>query len=61
MEKRGKKIGITGESHIWDGPLSQLNRPHGPGRSNGLFGMMLPKAATPYNAGPITEIAKGKY
>ncbi len=36
MEKRGKKIGITGESHIWDGPLSQLSRPHGPGRSNGL-------------------------
>jgi hypothetical protein len=61
MEKKGKKIGIEGESHIWDGPLSQLNRSHGPGRSNGLWGMKLPKAMTPYTAGPITEIAKGKY
>ena len=56
MEKKGKKIGIEGESHIWDGPLSQLNRQHGPGRSSGLWGIKLPKAMTPYKAGPITEI-----
>jgi len=61
MENKGKKIGIEGESHIWDGPLSQLNRQHGPGRSNGLWGIKLPKAMTPYKTGPITEIAKGKY
>jgi len=61
MENKGKKIGIEGESHIWDGPLSQLHRQHGPGRSNGLWGIKLPKAMTPYTAGPITEIVKGKY
>jgi hypothetical protein len=61
MEKKGKKIGVTGESAIWGGPLSQANRLHGPGRSDGLWGIKLPKAMTPYTAGPITEIAKGKY
>ena len=41
-EKMGKgKVGIVGESHIWDGPLSQIGRLHGEGSSSGIYGMKL--------------------
>ena len=36
-ERMGKgKVGIVGESHIWDGPLSQRGRLHGVGSSSGI-------------------------
>jgi len=56
---KGDKIGIVGESHIWDGPLDQKGRLHGEGSSNGAKGMKLKLASVPYTAGPITQIAKG--
>jgi len=56
---KGDKIGIVGESHIWDGPLDQEGRLHGVGSSNGSKGMKLKLADIPYTAGPITQIAKG--
>ena len=28
--------GVVGENTIWDGPLSQLGRPHGKGSSSGI-------------------------
>jgi hypothetical protein len=56
---KGDKIGIVGESHIWDGPLDQKGRLHGVGSSNGSKGMKLKLADVPYIAGPITQIAKG--
>jgi hypothetical protein len=56
---KGDKIGIVGESHIWDGPLDQKGRLHGVGSSNGSKGMKLKLADVPYTAGPITQIAKG--
>ena len=56
---KGDKIGIVGESHIWDGPLDQEGRLHGVGSSNGSKGMKLKLADVPYTAGPITQIAKG--
>ena len=43
-----KKIGIVGESHIWDGPLNQAGRTHGVGSSSGITGMQILKAPTPY-------------
>ena len=55
---RNKKIGIVGESHIWDGPLDQVGRPHGKGWSAGITGMQVLKADSPYKAGPITQNAK---
>ena len=57
--KPGSKVGVVGESHIWDGPLDQEGRPHGEGSSSGIKGMQVLKAATKYIAGPITQIAKG--
>jgi len=33
--------GIVGENTLWDGPLSQENRPHGKGSSSGITGMKL--------------------
>ena len=30
------KVGIVGESHIWDGPLNQVGRLHAPGSSSGI-------------------------
>ena len=43
-ERMGKgKVGIVGESHIWDGPLSQRGRLHGVGSSSGITGMHLKK------------------
>jgi hypothetical protein len=56
---KGDKIGIVGESHIWDGPLDQKGRLHGVGSSNGSKGMKLKLADVPYTAGPISQIAKG--
>ena len=58
--KPGSKVGIVGESHVWDGPLDQQGRPHGQGSSSGITGMQILKAQTPYQAGPITMRAQGK-
>jgi|TARA_R110002020_G_scaffold74970_1_gene191230 hypothetical protein len=58
--KPGSKVGIVGESHIWDGPLDQEGRPHGSGSSSGITGKSVLKAPTMYKAGPITQIAKGR-
>jgi hypothetical protein len=52
--------GVVGESHIWDGPLSQEGRLHGQGSSSGITGMEVLKARTMYRSGPITQLAKGK-
>lgn len=56
--KPGTKVGVVGESHIWDGPLDQQGRAHGKGSSSGIDGMEILKASTPYKAGPITSRAK---
>ena len=58
--KPGTKVGIVGESHIWDGPLDQVGRPHGPGLSSGIYGKEVLKAPCSYKAGPITQLAKGQ-
>ena len=47
--------GVVGESHIWDGPLSQEGRLHGQGSSSGITGMEVLKARTMYRSGPITQ------
>ena len=52
--------GDVGQNTIWDGPLSQVGRPHGVGSSSGITGMQILKAPTPYQAGPITMRAQGK-
>tara|TARA_R100001086_G_scaffold20820_1_gene10078 strand:+ start:311 stop:523 length:213 start_codon:yes stop_codon:yes gene_type:complete len=57
--KPGSKVGIVGESHIWDGPLDQRGRLHAPGASNGIYGKQVLKAPCTYKAGPITQLAKG--
>jgi|TARA_R100000479_G_scaffold127106_1_gene66198 hypothetical protein len=57
--KPGSKVGIVGESHIWDGPLDQRGRLHAPGASNGIYGKQVLKAPCVYKAGPITQLAKG--
>lgn len=46
--KPGSKVGVVGESHIWDGPLDQKGRLHGEGASNGITGMQILKAEVPY-------------
>tara|TARA_R110000796_G_scaffold57413_1_gene132467 strand:- start:1051 stop:1251 length:201 start_codon:yes stop_codon:yes gene_type:complete len=53
--------GVVGENTIWDGPLSQLGRPHGKGSSSGSKGMKLKLADCGCDSlkGPITQIAKG--
>tara|TARA_B100001250_G_scaffold379173_1_gene369622 strand:- start:5179 stop:5400 length:222 start_codon:yes stop_codon:yes gene_type:complete len=56
--KPGTKVGIVGESHIWDGPLDQVGRPHGSGSSSGITGMEVLKAPVSYKGMPITECAK---
>ena len=56
--KPGTKVGIVGESHIWDGPLDQTGRPHGMGSSSGIKGMQILKAPVSYKGMPITECAK---
>ena len=53
--KPGSKVGIVGESHIWDGPLDQRGRLHAPGASNGIYGKQVLKAPCVYKAGPITR------
>ena len=58
--KPGTKVGIVGESHVWDGPLDQQGRVHGQGSSSGITGMEVLKAPTPYKSGPITMRAKGR-
>jgi|TARA_R110000803_G_scaffold140364_1_gene206901 hypothetical protein len=58
--KPGTKVGIVGESHVWDGPLNQEGRAHGEGSSSGITGMQILKAPTPSYTGPITMRAQGK-
>ena len=57
---KGKKVGIVGESHIWDGPLNQQDRAHAVGSSSGIKGMKVSQFPLKYMAGPITQIAKGE-
>jgi hypothetical protein len=58
-EMGGKRGGIVGETHIWDGPLSQAGRLHGEGWSAGIYGMKLKTDFVPYSGmGPITQKAK---
>jgi len=62
--KPGTKVGIVGESHIWDGPLDQDGRPHGVGSSSGITGMQILKAPVPYkgiNAVLCAQGAIGEY
>jgi hypothetical protein len=56
--KPGTKVGVVGESAIWDGPLDQQGRLHGSGSSSGITGMQVLKDIAPYVSGPITQIAK---
>jgi len=56
--KPGSKVGVVGESHLWDGPLDQNGRPHGSGSSSGITGMEVLKYPTHYSPGPITQKAK---
>jgi len=56
----GKRGGIVGENAIWDGPLSQVGRPHADGASNGITGMRLKHSGVPFSGmAPITRKAKG--
>jgi|TARA_R110001583_G_C5568889_1_gene401888 hypothetical protein len=55
---KNDKVGIVGESHIWDGPLDQEGRMHGEGSSNGRKGMKLKLAPCSYSPGPITSKAQ---
>ena len=55
---KNKKVGIVGESHIWDGPLNQTGRIHGVGSSSGITGLQVSKYPCKYEAGPITLKAK---
>jgi hypothetical protein len=56
--KPGSKVGIVGESHIWDGPLDQVDRPHVQGSNRGPNGMQVLKSVAKYVSGPITQRAK---
>jgi len=56
----GGASGKIGESALWDGPLSQMGRPHGKGSSSGAKGMEVLKYPTPYESKPITQCAKGR-
>jgi len=58
--KPGSKVGIVGESHIWDGPLDQVGRPHGSGSSSGITGMEVLKAPIKYNPLNAVLCANGK-
>ena len=60
IASKNNKVGVVGESAIWDGPLDQTGRLHGKGSSSGITGMEVLKAPTMYKAGPITMTAKGK-
>ncbi len=60
----GKSSGQIGDSALWDGPLSQIGRPHGKGSSSGINGMQISKysCGCDYDSKPITECAKkGRY
>ncbi len=59
-EASGNAEGVVGESAIWDGPLSQVGRPHGRGSSSGANGMQVLKYPSPYESKPITQCAKGR-
>lgn len=52
--------GVLGENTLWDGPLSQDNRPHGKGSSSGITGMKLKLADCGCDSlkAPITTRAK---
>ena len=61
---KGQKIGVVGESHIWDGPLNQGGRLHGSGSSSGIMGMQVSKypesEVSMQIKYPITSIVKGR-
>tara|TARA_R110000744_G_scaffold40503_1_gene91914 strand:+ start:593 stop:817 length:225 start_codon:yes stop_codon:yes gene_type:complete len=61
---KGQKIGVVGESHIWDGPLNQGGRLHGSGSSSGITGMQVSKfpesRASMQVKYPVTALAQGK-
>tara|TARA_R100001369_G_scaffold16276_1_gene31306 strand:+ start:191 stop:412 length:222 start_codon:yes stop_codon:yes gene_type:complete len=59
-EASGNAEGVVGESALWDGPLSQVGRPHGRGSSSGANGMQVLKYPSPYESKPITQCAKGR-
>jgi|TARA_R110000851_G_scaffold324736_1_gene492247 hypothetical protein len=56
----GNAEGQVGEGTLWDGPLSQVGRPHGKGSSSGINGMQVLKYPSPYESKPITQCAKGR-
>ena len=56
--KPGSKVGIVGESHIWDGPLDQVGRPHGEGLSSGIYGKEVLKANLYHNNNEDTNATK---
>ena len=58
---KDKAQGLVGENTLWDGPLSQANRPHGKGSSSGAKGMKLKLADCGCDSLklPITTRAKG--
>ena len=60
---KNKKVGIVGESHIWDGPLNQVGRIHGVGSSSGIKGIQVlkyPNSKLDMQVKyPITSIAQG--
>jgi|TARA_R110000803_G_scaffold117054_2_gene185601 hypothetical protein len=58
--KPGQKVGVVGESHLWDGPLDQQGRPHGKGSSSGITGMQILKAPVPYKGLNAVLCAQGK-
>ena len=58
----GKNSPEVGENTLWDGPLSQMGRPHKKGSSSGINGMQILKYPCSYESKPITECAKkGRY
>ena len=61
---KNKKVGIVGETHIWDGPLNQTGRSHASGDSSGITGMEVskyPQSRTEMQVKyPVTALAQGK-
>ena len=61
---KNKKVGIVGETHIWDGPLNQTGRMHKPGSSSGITGMEVSKYPASHAElqvkYPVTALAQGK-
>ena len=58
--KPGTRVGVVGESHIWDGPLNQEGRVHGQGASNGIPGMQILKAPVKYKGINPVLCAQGR-